>query len=155
MRLRTIVPALLAAGFMALGAGRALAASHDRDTFIAEEDANGDGKVGKEEYAAGRARQFKAIDANGDGRLSQDEYMAEFRARLDSGKVAGPSPSAEVHRRQMSQAGVRFHVLDSNEDKAITPAEFDYSGWVMFIHHDTDEDGEVSKADPIKPEKGD
>ncbi|OYX29351.1 MAG: hypothetical protein B7Y99_13320 [Caulobacterales bacterium 32-69-10] len=143
---------ILAAVLVTFVAGAALAASHSRDTFIAEEDSNGDGKVGKDEYAAGRARQFRAIDASGDGTISQGEYMQEFRARLDGGKVSPLPVSADLHRRQMSQTAIRFRVLDSNDDKAITPAEFDYSGWTMFIHHDTDKDGEVSKADPVKPE---
>lgn len=144
---------LAAAVLSTLAAGHAFAASHDRDTFIAEEDLNGDGKVTKDEYAASRARQFKAVDADGDGRIVQDEYMDEFRARLDGGKVERLPISADRHRRQMSQTAIRFRVLDSNDDKAITPAEFDYSGWAMFVHHDTDEDGEVSKADPVKKER--
>ncbi|MEI9889255.1 MAG: hypothetical protein WDN45_00145 [Caulobacteraceae bacterium] len=54
----------------------------------------------------------------------------------------------------MHQAEVRFDVLDSDASSFITRAEFDYSGWRMFMHHDTNKDGVVSKDDP-KAKDGD
>jgi hypothetical protein len=55
----------------------------------------------------------------------------------------------------MRQADVRFGVLDSDKSGAITRAEFDYSGWRMFNHHDTNNDGAVSAADPVKEDQQD
>ena len=52
MKTRTILVAALVAS---LGAGSAFAASHARDTFIKEQDQNGDGVVSKDEFAATRA----------------------------------------------------------------------------------------------------
>ncbi|PZR36548.1 hypothetical protein [Caulobacter segnis] len=134
-------------------AGGAHAASHARDTFIREQDQNGDGVVTKEEYAATRSLQFARTDTNGDGMLSQAEYIAEFKARLEktlAGSDRTSEKKAEERERQMRQADVRFHVLDSDKSGAISRAEFDYSGWRMFVHHDTNEDGVVSAADPVK-----
>jgi len=137
-------------------AGTAMAASHARDIFIKEQDQNGDGVVTKDEYAATRALQFDKIDTDRNGVLSQAEYVAEFKARLEKKLAASdrtPEKKAEERERQMRQTDVRFHVLDSDKSGAITRAEFDYSGWRMFVHHDTNEDGVVSVADPIKDDQ--
>ena len=150
MKTRTI---LAAVAVLTLSAGGAFAASHARDTFIKEQDQNGDGVVTKDEYAATRALQFAATDADGNGVLSRSEYVGEFKARLEKRLAAdtrSPEKKQEERERQMRQADVRFDVLDSDKSGAITRAEFDYSGWRMFVTHDTNNDGTVSAADPVK-----
>ncbi|ENZ80807.1 MULTISPECIES: EF-hand domain-containing protein [Caulobacter] len=152
---KILVAAALAAS---LFAGVAHAASHDRDTFIKEQDQNGDGVVTKDEFAATRAAEFARIDANKDGVLSREEYIGEFKGRLEARLAASKDSAAdkaEERARQMRQADVRFGVLDSDKSGGITKAEFDYSGWRMFMHHDTNNDGVVSKADPIKEDDKD
>lgn len=150
---------LMAAALAAsLFAGAAHAASHDRDTFIKEQDQNGDGVVTKDEFAATRAAEFARIDANKDGVLSREEYIGEFKGRLEARLAASKDSAAdkaEERARQMRQADVRFGVLDSDKSGGITKAEFDYSGWRMFMHHDTNNDGVVSKADPVKEDDKD
>ena len=130
----------------------ALAASHARDTFIKEQDTGGDGSVSKEEFKAGREKQFAGVDADRNGVLSHDEYVGEFTARLTK-RLAASTDTAEKKEeermRQTRQADVRFGVLDSDKSGGITPAEFDYSGWRMFVTHDTNKDGAVSAADPV------
>jgi hypothetical protein len=143
--------ALLAAAALCVAAP-ALAASHARDTFIKEQDINGDGSVSKDEFKAGRDKQFAGIDANHDGALSHDEYVGEFTAR-QAKRLAASTDTAEKKEeervRQLRQADVRFGVLDTDKSGGITPAEFDYSGWRMFVTHDTNKDGAVSAADPV------
>lgn len=150
MKTRTI---LAAAVVLSLNTGTAFAASHARDTFIKEQDQNGDGVVTKDEYAATRALQFAATDADRNGSLSRTEYVGEFKARLEK-KLAtdarSPEKKQEERERQMRQTDIRFDVLDSDKSGAITRAEFDYSGWRMFVTHDTNNDGTVSAADPVK-----
>ncbi len=151
---------ILTAAFAAatLTAGMAHAASHDRDTFIKEQDQNGDGVVTKDEFAATRALEFARIDANKDGILSHDEYVGDFKTRLEARLAASKDSAADKEEervRQMRQANVRFGVLDTDKSGGITKAEFDYSGWRMFIHHDTNNDGVVSAADPIKEDDKD
>jgi len=154
MKTRTILAAFAVAAL----AGSAHAASHARDTFIKEQDQNGDGVVSKDEFAATRAIQFAKTDADKNGTLSQAEYVGEFKARLEK-KLAADERASEKKEeervRQMRQADVRFNVLDSDKSGAITRAEFDYSGWRMFSHHDTNNDGTVSAADPIKEDQQD
>jgi hypothetical protein len=144
--------ALLAAAALCAVTTPAFAASHARDTFIKEQDLNGDGVVSKEEFKAGREKQFAKIDADHNGVLSHDEYVGEFKARLTA-KLAASTETADKKEedrvRQERQAEVRFGVLDTDKSGGITPAEFDYSGWRMFVTHDTNKDGAVSAADPV------
>lgn len=138
--------ASLAAAF-AIG-GTAHAASHDRATFIKEQDLDGDGKVGKDEYQRGRDTEFARMDRNHDGVLSHDEYVGDYRERLEKELLTEPAASREEGRtRQMRQADVRFGVLDSDRSGGITHAEFDASGWAMFLRHDANHDGFVSMED--------
>jgi hypothetical protein len=155
MKTRSLLAAAL---IVSLGAGAAHAASHARDTFIKEQDQNGDGAVSKDEFAATRGLQFAKTDADKNGSFSQAEYVGEFKTRLEK-KLAvderTPEKKEEERVRQMRQADVRFGVLDSDKSGAITRAEFDYSGWRMFNHHDTNNDGTVSAADPVKDDPQD
>lgn len=155
MKTRTILAVALAAS---MASSAAFAASHARDTFIKEQDQNGDGVVSKDEFAATRAIQFAKTDADKNGSLSQAEYVGEFKARLEKKLAADTRTSdkkEEERVRQLRQADVRFGVLDSDKSGAITRAEFDYSGWRMFNHHDTNNDGAVSAADPVKEDQQD
>ena len=148
MKIKSVLLALALVGV----ATPAFAASHARDTFIKEQDTGGDGSVSKEEFKAGREKQFAGIDVDRNGVLSHDEYVGEFTARLAK-RLAASTDTAEKTEeervRQTRQAEVRFGVLDSDKSGGITPAEFDYSGWRMFVTHDTNKDGAVSAADPV------
>lgn len=159
MKTRIILAVAIAASLAGLiPLDGAHAASHARDTFIKEQDQNGDGVVSKDEFAATRAIQFAKTDVDRNGALSQAEYVGEFKARLEKRLAADDRTSEkkqEERVRQMRQADVRFGVLDSDKSGAITRAEFDYSGWRMFVHHDTNNDGVVSVADPVKEDQQD
>lgn len=136
-------------------AAEASAASHNRDTFVREQDQNGDGKVSKAEFDAGRAKEFARMDANGDGGLSHDEYVNDFKARLPGKLEATPADKREEQQtRELRQVEVRFGVLDTDKSGQITPAEFGRSGSMMFTHHDTNKDGFVSADDPVAKEDG-
>jgi hypothetical protein len=152
MKIKSVLLALALVGV----ATPAFAASHARDTFIKEQDAGGDGSVSKEEFKAGREKQFAGIDADKNGVLSHDDYVGEFTARLTK-RLAASTDTAEKKEeervRQTRQADVRFGVLDSDKSGGITPAEFEYSGWRMFVTHDTNKDGAVSAADPVAEDK--
>jgi Ca2+-binding EF-hand superfamily protein len=140
---------LLALTALLAAATSAQAASHDRDTFIREQDLDHDGKVTKDEFAKGRAAEFARMDKTHDGKLSNAEYVEDYRARLKARLAALPADQRDKERAtEMHQAEVRFDVLDSDGNLFITPAEFDYSGWRMFMHHDTNKDGAVSRDDP-------
>jgi hypothetical protein len=148
--LKTLIAAAAALSLAGLAAP-VHAASHNRDTFIREQDQNGDGKVSKDEFAAGRAKEFARMDANHDGGLSHDEYVEDFKARLAEKLPKVPAERREEQRvRELRQVEVRFGVLDSDKSGVITPAEFDSSGWMMFARHDANKDGAVGADDPTE-----
>jgi len=150
MTLRPFHAAMLATLALGVSPMAAHAASHDRDTFIREQDENGDGKVSKDEFAQTREKAFARQDANHDGGLSHDEYVADFKGRLDAKLATLPADKREDQRqRELRQVEVRFGILDSDKNGKITRAEYAYSGWRMFVRHDTDNDGFVSAVDPV------
>jgi len=146
-------PTLAAAAALIAAAGlstTAQAASHNRDTFIAEQDSNKDGKVSKEEFADGRNGEFARMDVDKDGGLSHDEYVSDFKGRLEAKLAKLPADRRDEQRvRELRQVEVRFGVLDTDKSGKITPPEFAYSGWMMFAHHDTNKDGFVGQDDPV------
>jgi hypothetical protein len=148
--LKTLIATAAALSLAGL-AVQAHAASHNRDTFIREQDLNGDGRVSKDEFTAGRAKEFARMDANHDHGLSHDEYVGDFKARLTVKLPTVPAERREEQRvRELRQVEVRFGILDSDKSGTITPAEFDHSGWMMFARHDSNKDGVVGADDPIE-----
>jgi Ca2+-binding EF-hand superfamily protein len=148
--------ALTLAALAAFGlSGPVQAASHSRDAFIAEQDGNGDGRVPMDEFAASRAKAFARQDADKDGGLSRAEYVGDYKTRLEAQLAAMPADKREEERtRQLRQADVRFGVLDRDKSGKITPAEYAYSGRMMFSAHDTNKDGFVSKDDVVPAAAG-
>lgn len=86
------------------------------------------------------------------GRVENADDGHLFTLRLEAILARQPAERREEQRvRELRQADVRFGVLDSDKSGRITPAEFAFSGWSMFIHHDTNKDGFVTKDDaPVK-----
>lgn len=145
---------LILAALLAATAAPALAASHSTATFIEEQDLNGDGKVSLEEFKAGRALEFRKADFNEDGSLSEAEYVGEYEGRLMAklSKIGDPEKRAEEQQRQMRQAKVRFGVLDTDKNGAISQKEYLASGLRMFGLHDRDKDGAVTHKDVVLAE---
>ncbi|MFY7864701.1 EF-hand domain-containing protein [Roseateles sp.] len=140
---------LLLAALLGLSAVPALAASHSSTIFINEQDLNGDGKVGLEEFKLSRHVEFVRIDFNADGLLSEAEYLGEFEGRLMQriGKMADAERRREELQRQMRQAKVRFGVLDTDKNGSISFEEFQAAGLRMFKLHDRNQDNVVDEAD--------
>lgn len=141
---RGLIAAALGAASLA-----AVAASHSTTTFISEQDLNGDGKVLLAEFKLGRQVEFVRIDFNADGQLSEAEYLGEFEGRLMQriGKMADAEKRREELQRQMRQAKVRFGVLDTDKNGAISLEEFMAAGEKMFAMHDRNKDGVIDEAD--------
>ncbi|MDC7693669.1 hypothetical protein PQU94_05170 [Asticcacaulis sp. DXS10W] len=149
MKTSLLITALIAAS------APALAASHSTSTFIEEQDLNGDGKVSLEEFKAGRAIEFRKADFNEDGSLSEAEYIGEYEGRLMArlSRIGDPEKRLEEQQRQMRQAKVRFGVLDSDKNGAISQAEHLASGLRMFDLHDRNKDGVVDHKDVVLTEE--
>jgi hypothetical protein len=152
MKLRTTF--LLAAAFSAITAS-AMAAPHENIAFIKEYDLNGDGQVSLPEFKAKRWVIFLTTDFDNNGTLNEAEYVGEFEARLmkDLSAEGDYARRKEDYQRQMKQAVVRFGVLDTNKDGAMTYEEYLASGLKMFERHDRDKDGFVGEKDRAILEK--
>ncbi len=120
-------------------------------------DANGDGFVSKQEFAATRDTMFQTIDANKDGILSQDELQkARETWRQKMGKAAPdqsqmqPGIQAQAQNDQPGQQpGKERHGFmrraDTNQDGQISTAEFAAAGDKMFARLDDNGDGKIAK----------
>ena len=130
------VSTLVIAALLATGASTAFAhdkANRDdrRAEIFAELDANGDGTLTADEFAAGTDR-FARADANGDGLLTVEEIEASgqdraakraerMMARFDANKDGALSKDEITSRRDPARM---FGRLDANDDGAVTAEEF-------------------------------
>ncbi len=118
---------------------RRAAPGHGKAAFMAENDANHDGRVTAAEFAAARAAKYHTFDLDHDGKVSEAEYVGEFTSRLGKGET--------VPEGQLKQAHVRFGVLDTDKDGNLTLAEFNASGDRMFARLDSNTDDIVDASD--------
>jgi len=115
--------------------------SHNIEGFVTLYDQNGDDVVTKDEFNAVREAQFQRTDENSDGSLTEQEYVLEFEDRLDA-------QIKKTYDGQIKQTYVRFGVLDTDENKKMTFAEYMVSGFAAFNRYDTNGDGFLTLADP-------
>ena len=101
-----------------------------RGGFFMRADANNDGVVTREEFAASRVAEFARLDANHDGELSRDEMRAgrHWGGRGEDGGGRGD----------------RLARLDANGDGNISRQEFEAGPSGMFDRLDTNHDGVIS-----------
>jgi len=93
-------------------------------------DANGDGRVSRDEHAAGAKRMFDAMDANKDGRVTAAEMDAAHEKV--TGKKAG--------KGELSSAE-KIRAVDADGDGILTAAEHAAGSKAMFDRMDTNRDG--------------
>ncbi|CAD1797120.1 calcium-binding protein [Xanthomonas arboricola pv. juglandis] len=118
--------------------------SQAAEGFLALYDENGDGKVGRKEYADLRAAQFASADGDRNAALSPDEYRVEFEDRLNRRLTA-------LEQADDRQVHVRFKVLDTDKDQRMTFAEYQASGLRTFARVDRNHDGVVDASDAALP----
>ncbi|MBB3815020.1 hypothetical protein FHY13_003401 [Xanthomonas arboricola] len=118
--------------------------SQSAEGFLALYDENGDGKVGRKEYAGLRAAQFASADGDRNAALSADEYRVEFEDRLNRRLTA-------LEQADDRQVHVRFKVLDTDKDQRMTFAEYQASGLRTFARVDRNHDGVVDASDGALP----
>ncbi|CAG2096923.1 EF-hand domain-containing protein [Xanthomonas euroxanthea] len=118
--------------------------SQAAEGFLALYDENGDGKVGRKEYAGLRAAQFASADGDRNAALSPDEYRVEFEDRLNRRLTA-------LEQADDRQVHVRFKVLDTDKNQRMTFAEYQASGLRTFARVDRNHDGVVDASDAALP----
>jgi Ca2+-binding EF-hand superfamily protein len=119
-----------AAAALAQGDGDATTGEADKVFRIL--DLNGDGELTGAELSATLKEEKKAADADGDGRISKDEYRAYFRGRVEkkAEKLAAVLKANQAAQREL-EGGKRvgglpdwFTALDLDKDKQISLFEW-------------------------------
>jgi Ca2+-binding EF-hand superfamily protein len=105
-------------------------------------DTNGDGKISREEHAAGARTMFGKMDANADGIVTADEMNAS-RPEQKSSKLRFWQ---KKDKDEMSDAE-KIAVIDTNGDGKISRAEHEAGSEKMFTKMDTNDDGFLSKEE--------
>jgi Ca2+-binding EF-hand superfamily protein len=128
--------------------------------FFAKMDLNSDGKIDSADRAARQAKMFDRIDTDHNGAISREEFAAMHkRGDRGTGEHAGMAgmnhgQAAGEHRMgQRGRGGMRDHMqmmmrmADSNNDGAITEAEFTAAALKHFDMVDADHNGTVTAAE--------
>lgn len=135
-----------------------VAGGHSQAAFIAAYDADGDGRVSRDELIMLRTTRLQAADTDGDGFYNEAEYVAEYAGRQRQQYADQGKDYVETDKRvteDLKQAGVRFNLLDRDRDGLLSLEEDLTSARKTFARNDTDGDGFVTAADPKPQREGD
>ncbi|MEZ5743544.1 MAG: EF-hand domain-containing protein [Sphingomonadaceae bacterium] len=113
--------------------------------MFASMDANSDGVINSDDRDARRearkTEMFDRLDADNNGAISRDEFMsAERPGKRGEGK----------HRMGMhggKRGGGMMKMADTNNDGAISQAEFNAAATARFEKTDANNDGKISKEE--------
>jgi Ca2+-binding EF-hand superfamily protein len=140
-------------------------------------DANKDGKISKEEFAARQDALFIEIDKDKDGSITPKEIREYRQAKMEAFRAAHPRPEREEAKadegkgpegkRAEREHGGRqgwgkhggkggayalFRMADTDENGQVSKAEFTAAGEKMFERLDRNKDGVISIDDmPDRP----
>jgi len=107
-------------------------------------DANSDGKLDEADWKARqekrREHMFAKLDSNSDGNISREEFMT-FEHRGMRGK------EGRMGHRRGDHPGMMAKMADTNNDGAVSQAEFTAAALKHFEKMDANGDGEVTKAE--------
>ena len=96
-------------------------------------DTNSDGKVTREEHAAGARAMFEKMDANHDGKVTAAEMDAAHRT------IAG----GDAGKNELS-AAEKIKAVDQDSDGVLTAAEHAQASRAMFDKMDANHDGTLT-----------
>ena len=122
---------------------------------FAKMDANNDGVLNAADREARRGQRFDRLDTDNNGSLSEAEFNARSAARAQrqrpDGAVAGKRDGMRGHHRGgRGMMGGRMGMAksaDTNNDNAISRAEFTAASLARFAKMDADNNGTVTAAE--------
>lgn len=122
------------------------------DAMFSRMDANKDGKIDETDREARRterkAKMFTMLDADGNGSISRDEFMSHERpqrmGRNDTEDRKGRWAGKRGHRGGMMAMA---KMADTNNDGALSKAEFEAAHAKRFAMMDGNSDGQVTKEE--------
>lgn len=117
------------------------------DEMFARMDANGDGKLDDADREARLAKKFAELDKDSNGSISRDEFIAGHGEmgghRMDHGGGGhGPDGMKGDHHGGMRE--MMKDKADTNNDGAVSAAEFKAAHLSMFEKADANKDGKVT-----------
>jgi Ca2+-binding EF-hand superfamily protein len=119
--------------------------------MFARMDANGDGQLDQTDRAAKRqerrAKMFEGLDADSNGSITRDEFMAFERPGKGMGKGEGGWKHRMGHRGGGHHGKMMMKMADTNNDGAVSQAEFTASAGKRFDSIDANNDGQITKEE--------
>lgn len=123
---------------------------------FAKMDVNGDGTLNAADREARRAQAFDRLDTDNNGSISEAEFNARHAARAQARTQAGAHAghdgmkAGKRHRmgghRMMGRMAMAKRA-DTNNDNAISRAEFTAAALAHFDRADADRNGTVTQAE--------
>lgn len=120
---------------------------------FARMDVNRDGVLDAADREARRAKMFDRLDADNNGSISEAEFAARHAARAghegrDGAKRGGTKGHRMGgHRGMMGGRMAMARMADTNNDNAISRAEFTAAALKHFDQADADNNGTVTQAE--------
>jgi Ca2+-binding EF-hand superfamily protein len=121
------------------------ALANDAEEKFKMMDTNSDGRVSREEHAAGAHAKFGKLDANSDGIVTTNE--------LDAGHSEKKSSKLKFWEKDDKKSAEKASTLDLNADGQITRAEHESATVTLFARLDANNDGYLSKDECEKEDK--
>jgi Ca2+-binding EF-hand superfamily protein len=104
-------------------------------------DTDGDGKISRDEHAAGVRRMHEKMDADKDGKVT----ASEMDAARD--KIVGKKGAKEMKGKPHMSAAEKIKVIDTDGDGVLTADEHAAGARTMFEKMDADGDGFLTKTE--------
>ena len=132
------------------------------DAMFARMDVNNDGKLDQTDrearHEARRAEMFGKLDSDGNGSISNEEFMAQpprgpgqggpgMDGERGPGMRDGDGRHGKHHRGHRGGMMMMAKMADTNNDGAVSKAEFDAAGEKHFAMMDADNDGQITQAE--------
>ena len=129
------------------------------DARFAKMDANNDGVLNAADRTTMMTKRFAKMDADNNGSISQSEFMAVHEARTErrEDRQAKRSERGQMGAKGSRRGGRGMAMMtraDTNNDKAVSQAEFRAAVEARFAKADANNDGSITMDERKAGRKG-